>query len=241
MDNITKYLNRRINSILDNGILRNVVIDCIIVTEDVDKTLNKEGLILEKKDHFAPVPGQNHFSYRIDKQLGNGGPGLQRHIHMFRDGKEIFAMTVDGTAHDGYHQVEIPKELNPFLIKKGFQIPPDNIIELRQYGSAKQLLCKDANGAIINDEAFSAAIQDIQRIAIVKANVEEAEITMRLKMQNDFQCVEKLHDVPQDKIDIIKRKLNDILKSTGKYADEVNDIMTSYDTLRHLYVAWSNN
>ena len=90
MENIATYINRRINSILDNGILKNVVIDCIIVTEQVDKTLNKEGLILERKDYFSPVPGLKHYGYRIDKQLGDGGPGRQRHIHGYYDGKEFY-------------------------------------------------------------------------------------------------------------------------------------------------------
>ena len=241
MARITQYLNRRINSILDDGILRNVVIDCIIVTEEVDNTLNKEGLILvEAKDCFTPVPGLKHHAYRIDKQLGDGGPGRQRHIHGYRDGKEFFAMNADGTAHDGYHHVEIPKEWNPLLNSKGFPIPANNIIELRQYNSAGQLLCENVKDAT-TDEALNAVMPDIQRIAIVKANVDEAEVTMWLNKRNDFQYVEKLLDVPQDKIDRIKRELKNILKPTGKYADDVSDIMTSYDTPRHLYVAWRNN
>lgn len=239
MENITKYLNRRINSILDEGILRNVVFDCIIVTEQVNQTLNKDGLILEKKDYFTPIPGLKHYGYRIDKQLGDGGPGRQRHIHGYYDGKEFFAMNADGTAHDGYHHVEIPKEWNPLLTRKGFPIPANNIIELRQYNSTGQLLCEDVNGAAIHDEAFNAAIQGIQRISLFKANMADTEVIMRLKTHNPQLHVEKLVDVPLDKIDKIKYALVDILKPTRKYTDEVNDIWDGYYTPKHLYVAWS--
>lgn len=240
MENIVAYLNRRINSILDDGILRNVVIDCIIVTEEVDKTLNKEGLILvEAKDCFTPVPGLKYHAYRIDKQLGDGGPGRQRHIHGYRDGKEFFAMNADGTAHDGYHHVEIPKEWNPLLTSKGFPIPANNIIELRQYNSAGQLLCENVDGAAIHDETFNAAIQNVQRITIFEVNIEKYQVIMNSQISNKKYQVEKLIDVPQDRLSEVKHTLVNLLKSTGKYADDVNDIVDASFTPRSLYVAWN--
>lgn len=240
MENITSYINRKINNILGRNLIENVIIGSIIVTEQVNQSLNKEGLILlESKDVFSPVPGVKHYSYRIDKQQGDGGPGRQRHIHLYYNGEELFAMNVDATAHDGYHQVEIPRELNPFLCSKGFPIPANNIIEIRQYNSMGQLLCEDVvNGAMINDKEFSAALENIQRITIVESNVKESEVTMLLKIRNNYQRVFKLVDVPQDRIIEVKRALIDLLRPTGKYADDVNDISDGYFTPESLYVAY---
>lgn len=239
MENITACINRKINNILGRNLLENVIIDSIIVTEQVNQSFKKEGLILlESKNAFSPVPGVKHYSYRIDKQQGDGGPGRQRHIHLFYNGKELFAMNIDATAHDGYHQVEIPKELNPFLVSKGFPIPSNNIIELRQYNSMGQLLCENVGDATNHDEVFNAALQNIQRIAIFEVNVEKYQVSMNSQISNNKYQVAKLVDVPQDRISEVKRTLVNLLKSTGKYADEVSDIVDDKLVPRHLYVAW---
>jgi len=59
-----------------------------------------------------------------------------------RDKKQVFAMNLDGSAHDGFHQVEIPEEVVSFLRSKGFIIPPDNLIEWIEFkqSSGRQLL-----------------------------------------------------------------------------------------------------
>ena len=75
MKNITAYLNRHISSILGAGILENVIIDTITVSEQVNTQLDKSNLILEAKVSFNPIPEVKHYTYRIDPQLGDGGPG----------------------------------------------------------------------------------------------------------------------------------------------------------------------
>ena len=83
MENITAYLNRKIIAILGQGLLENVVVDTITVSEIVNDRLNKEGLILELKVIGTNIPGVKHYTYRIDPQQGEGGPGRQRHVHIF--------------------------------------------------------------------------------------------------------------------------------------------------------------
>lgn len=151
MENITAYLNRHISSILGAGILENVIIDTITVSEQVNPQLDKSNLILEAKVLFNQIPGVKHYTYRIDPQLGDGGPGRQRHIHLYKNGTEQFAMNVDATSRDGYHQVRIPDDVVPFLQSKGFQIPANNIIELKQFDTRGQLLVEEGNIAVLND------------------------------------------------------------------------------------------
>ena len=240
MENITAYINRRISSILGLGLLENVIIDSIIITENVNSTLNKDGLILEYKTVFNPVPGMKHYSYRIDKQQGDGGPGRQRHIHLYYNGEQPFAMNVDGTAHDGYHQVKIPSELVPFLKGKGFAIPTNNIIELKQYNSAGQLLCENINVATINEIAFNVieAIKKAHYITIFEANVGTYQLIWHSKIRGKYKHVNKLIDIPQDRISEIKYILIDFLKSTGKYVDNVSDIFDGSYAKHSLFVAW---
>lgn len=241
MESITAYLNRRITTILGSGILENVIIDSIVVTEQVDSTLNKDGLILEAKVLREPVPGIKHYSYRIDKQQGEGGPGRQRHIHLYKNDIESFAMNVDATAHDGYHQVRIPDDLVPFLKSKGFSIPDNNIIELKQYNSAGQLLCEDVDCGTLNDIVFNvtSAIRQAHKITIFEANVETYQVIWHSQLRDKYQHVNKLAYIPQERITEIKFILIAFLKSTGKYIDDVRDIFDSSNSPSNLFVAWS--
>lgn len=239
MENITAFLNRRINAALGAGILENVIIDNITVSEKVNSTLDKSNLI-EAKVLFDPMPGVKHYSYRIDKQQGDGGPGRQRHIHVYKNGEEEFAMNVDATAHDGYHQVKIPDEIVPFLQSKGFQIPTDNIIELKYFDSRGQLLLESVNVMTVNNIAFNvgAAIRRAQRITIVETNLESSQVQYEVKQHYHYQHVNKLEYIPQNQISVVKNILIDFLKTTGKYSDDVEDIIEGKDILHHLYVAW---
>lgn len=104
------------------------------------KDVTNAGFIIEAKTCFTPIPNTK-FSYRFDKPRGEPGPGNLKHAHIYSKGKEIFAMNVDGTAHDGFHHVEIPSEVGDFLRNKGFHVPDDNIIEvLYEYTYSELLL-----------------------------------------------------------------------------------------------------
>lgn len=89
----------------------------------------KNGLILEGKEKYTQIPGTT-FYYRKDVPFGEHRKGNQIHYHFFtKDGKELFAINQDGTAHDGCHGIIIPQEIVDFLRQKGFTIPKNNLIE----------------------------------------------------------------------------------------------------------------
>lgn len=115
-------------------IVDDITLDEVLMTEMED--------LSEGKDHFSKVLGTT-YTYRIDKPRGIPGPGNLKHIHLYaKDKKQVFAMNLDGSAHDGYHQVEITKEIASFLRNKGFTVPANNLIEWIDFkpSSEKQLL-----------------------------------------------------------------------------------------------------
>lgn len=244
MESLTAYLNRRISNILGTGILENVIVDSIIVTEANNDKFDKSGLILEAKVQYNPIPDVKHYSYRIDKQLCDGGPGRQRHIHIYYKNNEIFALNADSTAHDGYHKVKIPDVLSSFLNDKGFPVPPDNIIEFYQAKQNTTLLCEGETIAAINDIAFNvcSAIRNAERITIIEANVDTIRVICNLKLNGKYNHVNKLADIPQERLDEVKEILVGFLKTTGKYSDDKIEIFdSSYTKYKpsKLYVAWS--
>lgn len=119
-----------------------VVVDRIYLDKNVSSDLCSEfGLLFEKRDRFEKIPA-SRYEYRIDSPAGIPRPGNLRHVHIFNNGKQIFAMNIDGTAHDGFHRVRIPQEIADVLRKKGFTIPANNLIEMvMQPIVGKQLLC----------------------------------------------------------------------------------------------------
>lgn len=244
MEELTVFFNRRIMDILGAGLLENVIVDSIIVTEEDNDKFDKSGLILEAKVQFTPVPNVKHYSYRIDKQLGDGGPGRQRHIHIFYNNNELFALNADSTAHDGYHKVRIPDVLSKFLNDKGFPVPPDNIIEFYQAKPDATLLCEGVIIADLNDTVFkvSSVIRKANRITIIEANVDTYQVVCNTKVRGKYYHVNKLADIPQDKLDVVKEILVDFLKTTGKYSDDKIEIFDSTCTNikpHKLFVAWS--
>lgn len=242
MEIITAYLNRCINSVLGRGLLDNVVVDTITVPEYVAQRLNTDGLILEAKTLFNPVPGVKHYTYRIDPQLGEGGPGRQRHIHMFYNGEELFSMNTDATAHDGYHQVKIPDALNPFLKSKGFSLPSNNIIEMLQASSGSRFICESLDYRALNRFVLNVGevIRHASIITIIEANVETYQVKAHSKVRCVYQHVNQLDDVPQENLTEIKEMLISLLRETGKYSGDRIEIFDSYINKPHkLFVAWS--
>lgn len=241
MEDITAYLNRRIEKVLGVGVLEDVVVDYIFIAENAINKIKTDGLILEAKISYNPIPGIKHYTYRIDPQLGEGGPGRQRHIHMYYDGKEVFAMNADATAHDGYHHAKIAKELNPFLTQKGFPIPANNIIEFYQIHNAQGLLLEEMNCYLMNSIALNTAeaIRNAKIITIIEANVETYQVKFNSKIRDKYNHVNQLEDVPQDVLSKVKQMLIDVLQATGKYSGDTVEIFDSNDTPHKLFVAWS--
>ena len=242
MDSITAFLNRSINAILGRGLLEQVIVDYILVAENANSKINTDGLILEAKVSFNPIPGVKHYTYRIDKQQGEGGPGRQRHIHIFFDGNELFAMNADSTAHDGYHQVRIPDEISSFLNSKGFPVPANNIIELLIPTTTGMLLCEGLDYAAITRFAVNAGeiIRKASVITIIEANVETFQVRANSKVAGNYQHVNQLEDVPQCHVHEIRQMLIDLLQDMGKFGESFDIFDDKLNTPHRLFVAWND-
>lgn len=242
MENLAEYLNKKIVEVMGKGLLENVIVDFIIVTEEGNANLDSKGLILEKKEVFYSIPGVKHYTYRIDKQQGVGGPGHQRHIHIFYDGKELFAMNADSTAHDGYHQVRIPEEIVPFLKQHGFPVPDNHIIEMRvQNPIGQMLICENFNHADFNDLVIKVGevIRHASKISIIEANLECFQVESHSKVFGKYSHIDPLQNIPQHQVSETKMVLVEQLESMGK-CGETLDIFDDNTKIPHsLYIAWN--
>ena len=122
---------KRILEILEEDVIK-IVPDIIFTDVELPE-------LSEAKDSFSSIPSLKGYSYRKDKPSGIHSPGNQYHWHIYLRGKECFAVNIDGTGHDGCHNVKIDNELADFLRSKRANIPNTNIIECRNCLN-KQLL-----------------------------------------------------------------------------------------------------
>lgn len=146
-------------------------------------------------------------------------------------------MNLDGTAHDGYHQVKISDDIVSFLKGKGFTLPNNNIIELKNFSTGGELICENSN---LDDIVFTATrtISRIRRITIFESNEKSYQAIWQANKMYNCKHVNKLANLPHDRIAEIKSALIGLLKSTGKYCDDVNSILDSTANPISLYVAW---
>lgn len=162
---------------------------------------------------------------------------------MYYDGNEIWAMNVDGTAHDGYHQAKIDPSINPYLTKKGFPIPANNIIEFYQKPQGSVVLFEGMDHEAINDIALNVAetVRKAEAITIIEANVDTYQVKCHTKVVGKYPHFNKLRDIPQSDVLKIKMLLIEILKTIGPYCHDRIDILDSkVATPRKLYVAWKS-
>ena len=145
MDNkeLKEFIDKIVKEAIDKYFLENsetVVVDALIlflkdrayqVPSELDFSEMPLINLLEQKRSLIPVPGTKYMA-RIDPPRGIPSPGNLKHVHLYNRGQELFAMNVDGSAHDGYHKYVIPNnpKLMDFLRQKGFIIPKDNLIEM---------------------------------------------------------------------------------------------------------------
>lgn len=242
MEDLKSYLVKHLTKVMENGILENVIVDSIIVTEEVNNNLDKDGLILEKKDSYTPIPDVKNFSYRIDPQLGTGGLGRQRHIHLFYNGKEFLAMNADASGHDGYHQVRLPLEVVPFLRDKGFSIPPDYIIEFYQHPKEKVLICEEMDCAANTKLALNLGeiVCKSNHIAIIESNIDICGVKCNSAISDKYQNLRRLENIPQNEIDVVKEILVNFLNQNRKqneYLEIFDDKL--YTTPHSLFIAWN--
>lgn len=217
-------------------ILTDVMVDSVIITEELFAERN-----LDEARQINPIIPGTRYTYRIDIPFGEQRPGNQKHIHVLaKNGDELFAMNVDGTAHDGYHKVQIPQDVRTFLFDKGFTLPPNNIIEF--YTSTQNT----SRLLIMENETQSSPwsklvpkvcniICESTKFQIIESNLPIAEVKMYLI--SDFTHFFKIN-VPCQKIDTLK----DILINTfKKYTHFINDIIQKNEdsNAKHqLFIAW---
>lgn len=104
---------------------------------DRPKTIYDGKKILLEFQTYKRIPGETK-SYRIDKP--SSFTNVQKHAHIFElpdgEGKEVCAVNIDGTKHDGSKYRMNPHEIE-FFRKKGFNIPDNGLIECKTYISAR--------------------------------------------------------------------------------------------------------
>lgn len=221
--------------------MEDIIVDTITIPEAIDRHTDKSGLIFEAKTIYNPIPGVRHYTYRIDKQLGDGGPGRQRHIHVFHNGEQVFAMNADSTAHDGSHQVKIPDDVSSFLSQKGFSLPPNNIIECYCLPKEQSLLLEELHSGILYqpDQILLFISRIVSDITIIVANVPTYQVRMHTSVVERFLNVQRLDIIPHERFHEIKLFLSDYLQKTNRFRDEKIEIFDgSYSPIK-LYVAWN--
>ena len=225
-----------------------VIVDAIYITEQVYNSLtDKSGLVIEAKTFYYPIPGLKHYTHRYDKVFGEQKPGHQNHVHVFYDGKEMFAINADGSAHDGCHQVRIPYELNPFLQKKGIAIPPNNIIEMFNVSDSSKLLleslsdtCSDERGLYTSMASISGeAIRSGQSFQLVETNCTSVDVLCNSKTRG-LNIKSLYSNTDLDKVKEVRECLFHIFDDYPKFNQEVIEIFDEYkNTTPHsLFLVW---
>ena len=230
MESITYYLKKRIQqSIESSSILEDVHFDSIYF--DISDT--NACPMLEMV--CQPIPGFKKFGYRIDIPYGEQRPGNQKHMHIYKNNEEIFAINADGTAHDGYHKVKIPEKIVPFLISKGITIPPDNIIECLLLPTRRTMLSESHN-------RYLEVLRRCNDIAIVITNesINTTDVICNSKVRGTYDHVNLLQTIDKTNLSgILYVMQNDLTESGHEWKlIEIKDDKYPFEGI-NLYVVWS--
>lgn len=99
--------------------------------------------LLEAKFKGKPIGG----TYSVQKHTAHV-PNTLKHYHVYNKGNEIFAININGTAHDKSHGVRIPNKVADFLRSVNVNVPQNQIIE---WLDPLKFSFKDSNWAIISE------------------------------------------------------------------------------------------
>ena len=175
---------------VEQSVLTDYYLESIIISEDVYNEIDNRGFIVEAKSTSGVISGSK-YSYRIDRPFGEQKPGNLKHIHIFVKGKDLFAMNVDGTAHDGCHKVKIPEDVMDFMANKGFKVPADGIIEFYNAGN-NQLLLESVNDILLPTELcelamfFGKIIRNSNLFQLIESNMPLVDVRMMAVSKYDF-------------------------------------------------------
>ncbi len=115
-----------------------VIVDGIIVLCDSKyvECLRSQKFLTEH-NCYRKIPG-TCYEYRIDH--ANTNTKTQKHIHVYINGNEIYAINFDGTPHDG-RKAKLSKRECKFFKSIGCDVPNDGILEWYSFGDQRELLC----------------------------------------------------------------------------------------------------
>ncbi len=89
-----------------------------------------EKILLYEHEIYKSIPGTKK-SYRQDSE--NTNTMIQKHSHIYAKpkggGKELYAVNIDGSGHDGSSGIEIPFVQADYLRSIGYDINSSNILE----------------------------------------------------------------------------------------------------------------
>lgn len=122
-------------------------VDCIVVEEGSaiescfsEMSNNTECHIIKEHQTYKKFGDSSVMTYRIDK--GDGTPGRQTHVHVFMKGRQLFAINMDGSSHDG-SKAKLSKKSIEALNALGVTPPKDGILEWIDNKEEERLLLFD--------------------------------------------------------------------------------------------------
>ena len=229
MKSLSSFIkNQEKNSITTETTLKDVYFEAIFCE------IQEQNPILERL--FMPIPGIQRYGYRIDIPYGEKRPGNQKHMHIYIKQNELFALNVDGTSHDGYHNVKIPDTLIPFLKKKGFTIPPNNIIEIINPKEQTTLLLE-------SPIEQTKKLQPINKIAIVVTNesMNTTDIICNSKVIKEsykYSCI--LFTINEIDISDVIKNIEDRLNDSNLIIQLINIFNNRYiSEKKKIYLVWA--
>ena len=156
-------------------------------------------------------------------------------MHVYVKRNEIFAINVDGTAHDGYHNVKIPDEIVPFIQSKGITLPPDNIIECLTTQRQRSLLLE-------SHCRYIDVIRRVNKIAIVITNesINITDVICNSKIREHYRHANELVVLDEKYLDNVLNDLINDIEETGCELQIIPIFDSHYiSERRKLYVVWS--
>ena len=104
--------------------------------EKVLEDVFRKKIALFEHQRYSSIPGTNS-SYREDP--ANTNTMTQKHSHVYArrngGGKQLYSVNIDGSGHDGFSGIEIPKKHADFFRDtKNYEIPSNNILESLDFG-----------------------------------------------------------------------------------------------------------
>lgn len=91
------------------------------------KRESDEGRVLRKAMHRGRPLGGKYSAQRHQAHTAEG----KTHLHVYARNNQLFAINVDGSAHDTSHGIRIPNKVADAIRRKfpEFRVPADNLIK----------------------------------------------------------------------------------------------------------------